>query len=81
MLEQPRSTGSNEELADPLALQLALWVNDEKRPRSSTDDRIYGLYAQIEYLARVMTLEPGDVVRIDIKGLGHIENRRVAEAT
>lgn len=93
---------TDDEIADPLALEMVLSVNGEARQRMTTGDMIYDIYAQIEYLSTVMTLEPGDilatgtpsgvgvaigkllkdgdVVRAQIEGLGHIENRVVASA-
>jgi 2-keto-4-pentenoate hydratase/2-oxohepta-3-ene-1,7-dioic acid hydratase in catechol pathway len=91
---------TDDEIADPHALEMVLTVNGEARQRKSTGDMIYNIYAQIEYLTTVMTLEPGDilatgtpegigmaigkllkvgdVVRAEISGLGHIENRVIA---
>jgi 2-keto-4-pentenoate hydratase/2-oxohepta-3-ene-1,7-dioic acid hydratase in catechol pathway len=93
---------TDDEVADPLALELTLTVNGEERQRTSTGDMIYDIYDQIEYLSTVMTLEPGDlittgtpsgvgialgkflqpgdVVRVEISQLGHIENRIIAES-
>lgn len=91
---------TDDEIADPHALEMVLTVNGEERQRKSTGDMIYNIYEQIEYLTTVMTLEPGDilatgtpegigmatgkllkvgdVVRAEISGLGHIENRVIA---
>jgi 2-keto-4-pentenoate hydratase/2-oxohepta-3-ene-1,7-dioic acid hydratase in catechol pathway len=93
---------TDDEIADPLALEMSLTVNGEERQRTSTGDMIYDIYDQIAYLSTVMTLEPGDlittgtpsgvgialgkflkpgdVVRVEISQLGHIENRIVAES-
>jgi len=92
---------TDDEIVDPMALELVLWVNGEERQRSSTSDMIYDIYKQIEYISTVMTLEPGDViatgtpsgvgialnkfltvgdvVKVEIEKLGHIENRIAAE--
>ncbi|MEG3136069.1 fumarylacetoacetate hydrolase family protein [Rouxiella sp. T17] len=91
-----------DEIGDPLALEMRLSINGELRQHSLTGDMIYDIYAQIEYLSSVMTLEPGDilatgtpsgigapsgtflkpgdVMRLEIEGLGQIENRVVAES-
>ena len=53
---------TDDEIADPLALEMVLWVNGEERQRSSTADMVYDIYEQIEYLSTVMTLEPGDIL-------------------
>jgi 2-keto-4-pentenoate hydratase/2-oxohepta-3-ene-1,7-dioic acid hydratase in catechol pathway len=92
---------TDDEIADPQALEMVLTVNGQERQRSSTGDMIYNIAAQIEYLSTVMTLEPGDilatgtpagvgiasgrflksgdVVRIEISGLGAIDNKVAAE--
>ncbi len=51
-----------DEIADPLALEMKLFINDELRQHSLSGDMIYNLYQQIEYLSTVMTLEPGDIL-------------------
>jgi 2-keto-4-pentenoate hydratase/2-oxohepta-3-ene-1,7-dioic acid hydratase in catechol pathway len=88
---------TDDEIADPHALLMQLWVNGEPRQRASTAGMIYNIWQQIHELSQVMTLEPGDliatgtcanvgialgkflqpgdVVRVEIEGLGHIENR------
>lgn len=85
-----------DEIADPHALQMNLWVNGEPRQSASTGGMIYNIWQQIHELSQVMTLEPGDliatgtcanvgialgkflqpgdVVRVEIEHLGHIEN-------
>lgn len=90
-----------DEVPDPHALQMQLWVNGELRQSTSTGAMVYNIWQQIEELSQVMTLEPGDliatgtcanvgialnkflqpgdVVRVEIEGLGHIENRVEAE--
>jgi len=92
---------TDDEIADPLALDMTLTVNGELRQHARTDGMIYDIYQQIEYLSTVMTLEPGDVlatgtpsgvgaasnrflthgdvIRLDIEGLGHIENAIIDE--
>lgn len=92
---------TDDEIADPLALDMVLSVNGEVRQHHRTNDMIYDIYDQIEYLSTVMTLEPGDilatgtpagvgaannrflavgdVMRLEIEGLGHIENAIVAD--
>ena len=85
-----------DEIADPHALDMKLWVNGELRQQTSTGGMIYDIWQQIHELSQVMTLEPGDliatgtcanvgialgkflqpgdVVKVEIVGLGHIEN-------
>jgi 2-keto-4-pentenoate hydratase/2-oxohepta-3-ene-1,7-dioic acid hydratase in catechol pathway len=93
---------TDDEVADPHALEMWLTVNGIEKQRTITGDMIYDIYDQIAYLSTVMTLEPGDilatgtpagvgiasgsflqpgdVVRVEIAGLGVIENLMVAEA-
>ncbi|CAM5786663.1 fumarylacetoacetate hydrolase family protein [Ottowia pentelensis] len=92
---------TDDEITDPHALDMKLWVNGEQRQHASTGGMIYNIWQQIEELSQVMTLEPGDliatgtcanvgialgkflqpgdVVRVEIEKLGHIENRVEAE--
>jgi len=85
-----------DEIADPHALDMKLWVNGELRQSASTGGMIHDIWKQIEEISQVMTLEPGDliatgtcanvgialgkflqpgdVVKVEIAGLGHIEN-------
>ncbi|MFP3801211.1 fumarylacetoacetate hydrolase family protein [Paraburkholderia sp. SIMBA_027] len=96
----PWITTAND-VADPHALQMKLWVNGELRQSASTGGMIYDIWEQIHELSQVMTLEPGDliatgtcanvgialgkflqpgdVVKVEIEGLGHIENTVAAE--
>jgi 2-keto-4-pentenoate hydratase/2-oxohepta-3-ene-1,7-dioic acid hydratase in catechol pathway len=53
---------TDDEVADPLSLEMTLTVNGEERQRMTTGDMIYNIYEQIEYLSTVMTLEPGDIL-------------------
>ena len=92
-----------DEIADPHALEMRLFVNGELRQKTSTGGMVYNIAAQIAELSSVMTLEPGDiiatgtcsgagfgfnpqkflqigdVVRVEIDGIGHIENHVIAE--
>lgn len=91
-----------DEIADPHALQMTLWVNGEQRQSASTGGMIHNIWQQIHELSQVMTLEPGDliatgtcanvgialgkflqpgdVVKVEIEGLGHIENPVMTES-
>jgi 2-keto-4-pentenoate hydratase/2-oxohepta-3-ene-1,7-dioic acid hydratase in catechol pathway len=88
---------TDDEIADPHALEMVLTVNGEERQRDKTSGMIYNIFQQIAYLTTVMTLLPGDVlatgtpagvgiahgkflragdvVRVEIFGLGAIENK------
>jgi len=89
-----------DEIDDPHALQMRLWVNGELRQHAITK-MIHSIWQQIHHLSQVMTLEPGDliatgtgagvgigqgkflqpgdVVKVEIEQLGHIENTVVAD--
>lgn len=51
-----------DEIPDPHALDMKLFVNGKQRQSSNTSQMIYNIYAQIEHLSKVMTLEPGDLL-------------------
>jgi len=51
-----------DEIADPHALQMKLFVNGELRQSASTGLMIHNIYEQIAHLTKVMTLEPGDLI-------------------
>jgi 2-keto-4-pentenoate hydratase/2-oxohepta-3-ene-1,7-dioic acid hydratase in catechol pathway len=53
---------TDDELADPGALELKTWVNGELRQHSNTKQLIFGCEALIEHLSTAFTLEPGDVI-------------------
>jgi 2-keto-4-pentenoate hydratase/2-oxohepta-3-ene-1,7-dioic acid hydratase in catechol pathway len=67
---------TDDEIPDPLGLEIRLSVNGEQRQRSSTGDMIYDIYAQVAYLSTVMTLEPGDLIATGTPaGVGIASNR------
>jgi 2-keto-4-pentenoate hydratase/2-oxohepta-3-ene-1,7-dioic acid hydratase in catechol pathway len=94
---------TDDEVADPHALQMRMYVNGEKLQEVNTGEMIFDIYDQIAYLSTVMTLEPGDliasgtpsgvgvartpprflqvgdVMRVEIDGIGHIQNTVIAE--
>lgn len=47
---------------DGQSLALELWVNDELRQSSNTDDMIFSIDHLVWYLSQYMVLEPGDVI-------------------
>jgi 2-keto-4-pentenoate hydratase/2-oxohepta-3-ene-1,7-dioic acid hydratase in catechol pathway len=51
-----------DEVGDPQALGLRLWVNGELRQNGSTKNQIFGVHHVIWYLSQFMVLEAGDVV-------------------
>ncbi|HET6287626.1 MAG TPA: fumarylacetoacetate hydrolase family protein [Amycolatopsis sp.] len=51
-----------DEVADPQALGLRLWVNGEKKQDSSTKDMIFPVAEIVHYLSQFMVLRPGDLI-------------------
>ncbi|MFE4398151.1 MULTISPECIES: fumarylacetoacetate hydrolase family protein [Streptomycetaceae] len=51
-----------DEVADPQALTLRLWVNGEQRQHGSTAEMVFPVLELVRYASRFMVLEPGDVV-------------------
>ena len=51
-----------DEVGDPQALGLRLWVNGELRQDGTTADMVFGVGELVRYLSRFMVLEPGDVL-------------------
>lgn len=53
---------TTDEVSDPQALAIKCWVNGEARQDSSTKEMVFSVAELIAFLARGMTLEPGDVI-------------------
>lgn len=51
-----------DEVGDPSALNLKLWVDNELRQSANTRDLVLDIPGMVEMAAAVMTLEPGDVI-------------------
>ncbi|GAA4864386.1 fumarylacetoacetate hydrolase family protein [Kitasatospora sp. NPDC048365] len=51
-----------DEVADPQALDLRLWVNGELRQDGTTAEMIFPVLEIVRYLSQFMVLEPGDVI-------------------
>ncbi|GAA2982764.1 fumarylacetoacetate hydrolase family protein [Streptomyces fulvorobeus] len=51
-----------DEVPDPQALSLRLWVNGELKQDGSTADQIFPVGEVVRYLSHFMTLYPGDVI-------------------
>ena len=51
-----------DEVPDPQALGLRLWVNGERKQNGSTADMVFGVGEIVRYLSRFMTLYPGDLI-------------------
>jgi 2-keto-4-pentenoate hydratase/2-oxohepta-3-ene-1,7-dioic acid hydratase in catechol pathway len=92
-----------DEIPDPHALEMRMYINGQLRQKHLTGGMVYNIFAQIEHLSKVMTLQPGDllatgtcsgvgiamtppsflqagdVMRVEIDRIGHIENKVIAE--
>jgi 2-keto-4-pentenoate hydratase/2-oxohepta-3-ene-1,7-dioic acid hydratase in catechol pathway len=53
---------TTDEIPDPHALRLQLWVNGERRQDGNTRDMIWNVPKLVEYASHVMTLHPGDLL-------------------
>jgi 2-keto-4-pentenoate hydratase/2-oxohepta-3-ene-1,7-dioic acid hydratase in catechol pathway len=51
-----------DEVGDPQALGLRLWVNGEPRQQGSTKNMIFDVRHVVWYLSQFMVLDPGDVI-------------------
>ncbi|MFZ0518993.1 MAG: fumarylacetoacetate hydrolase family protein [Acidobacteriaceae bacterium] len=51
-----------DEIPNPDALKMKLWVNGELRQNGSTDKMIFNCSFLVHYLSQFMTLEPGDLI-------------------
>jgi ureidoglycolate lyase len=51
-----------DEVSDPHGLAIKCTVSGEERQSSNTKNLVFDLWAQIEYLSKAMTLEPGDLI-------------------
>ncbi len=51
-----------DEVADPAALDMKLWVNDELRQSANTRDLVLDIPGMIATASAVMTLYPGDII-------------------
>jgi 2-keto-4-pentenoate hydratase/2-oxohepta-3-ene-1,7-dioic acid hydratase in catechol pathway len=51
-----------DEVADPQALGLRLWVNGQPRQNGNTANMIFGVLEIVRYISQFMVLRPGDVI-------------------
>ncbi|MFJ3924881.1 fumarylacetoacetate hydrolase family protein [Streptomyces sp. NPDC090022] len=51
-----------DEIPDPQALDVKLWVNGELKQDGETSDQIFPVGEVVRYLSQFMTLHPGDVI-------------------
>ena len=66
----------------PVELGVQCRINGELRQDGNTRDFIFDIQTVIEYISRIMTLEPGDVITTGTpEGVGTIDNGDLAEIT
>ena len=58
-----------DEVPDPQALRIRTWVNDDLRQDGTTADMVFGVAREPKAFLR-----PGDRVRVEIDGLGVLDN-------
>jgi len=51
-----------DEVGDPLGLEIRTWVNGELRQSGNTRDMIWNCFELVEFISKVCTLEPGDLI-------------------
>jgi 2-keto-4-pentenoate hydratase/2-oxohepta-3-ene-1,7-dioic acid hydratase in catechol pathway len=67
-----------DEVSDPHSLDIACFVNGERRQNSNTKNLIFNIWQQIEHLSGAMTLEPGDIIFTGTPGgVGVTQDSRV----
>ena len=64
---------------DPSNLRIQTRINGKVRQDSNTSDLLFDVPTLISYLSQSITLEPGDVMEIDIEGIGVLRNPVEAE--
>ncbi|MCP3731373.1 fumarylacetoacetate hydrolase family protein [Sphingomonas sp. MG17] len=61
-----------DEIGDPHKLELRTYVNGELRQRANSEQLIYSIWEQIEYVSTAFALEPGDLILTGTpEGVGH----------
>jgi 2-keto-4-pentenoate hydratase/2-oxohepta-3-ene-1,7-dioic acid hydratase in catechol pathway len=70
-----------DEVADPHALQVRLWVNGILRQDFNTKEMVYRIPRCIEWVSSIHSLDPGDVLATgtDHRGLGAFQDGDVVE--
>jgi acylpyruvate hydrolase len=72
---------TQDEIGDPMNLELSLKINGEERQRSRTGEMIFDIPAIIEYVSAFTTLEPGSVIATGTpEKIGQLHDRDLVEA-
>ncbi len=70
------TTGLDEKALE--AMETTVRLNGETRTRFRTWDMLFGVRRFIATMTRYLTLHPGDVVEIELSGIGTLRNPFVA---
>ena len=70
-----------DEIADPLKLNVKLWVNGVLRQTYNTSDMAHKIPRVIEWMSSITTLEPGDIIPLGTNhiGLGPLQDGDVVD--
>jgi 2-keto-4-pentenoate hydratase/2-oxohepta-3-ene-1,7-dioic acid hydratase in catechol pathway len=64
-----------DEIGAPIELRLECSVNGKVRQKSNTRNMVFDVLTQIEFISRLITLEPGDIISTGTPhGIGPIED-------
>ena len=66
-------------VGDPQNLTMELTVNDEVKQTGSTGQMVFPVAAVIEFISKMVTLEPGDIISTGTPGRGRQHDRDVPE--
>lgn len=70
------SLTTSDEIPDPQSLTLELRLNAEVRQHASTADMIFSVAELIEFISKILTLEPGDLISTGTpSGIGRASGR------
>ncbi|RLF60926.1 MAG: 2-hydroxyhepta-2,4-diene-1,7-dioate isomerase [Thermoplasmata archaeon] len=71
---------TKDEVLNPNALEIKLWVNGELRQSSNTKNFIFKVEELIEFISSIMTLEKGDIISTGTPaGVGELNRGDVVE--
>ena len=70
-----------ENLSNPQNINISLKVNGKIKQKSNTKNMIFSIGEIIEYISKIMTLEPGDLIMTGTpEGVGEIKSGDILEA-
>lgn len=72
---------TQDEIENPMNLELALKVNGEERQHSNTKEMIFDIPSIVEYVSAFTTLEPGSVIATGTpEKIGQLHDKDLVEA-